>query len=525
MTYDILITSGTILDGTGAKPWIGDIGIQKDRIAAVGNLQSAGGAVHIDAQGKYVAPGFIDITNHSDTHLTLFKYPGADSLIMQGVTTIIGGNCGASLAPLASHTAIQAIRKWADPSQINVNWNTFDEYLKQLDELHPGVNVGSFVGYGTLRRGIINDEVRLLTPDERDAVRYLLAEAVRQGAFGLSMGLAYGHERVSTTEEIIDIAKILPQISGVLKLHVRSEGSGLLASINEAVHIGRETGASVQISHLKTIGKQSWRSFNSVLGLFASANASGVDINFDVSPYSTTGSLLYLLLPAWARQNGLAALFAYLDDPVNKAKVIEELGSYTIHPDRILIIAAKLKMIVGKTLAQIAREAEISAEEALVETVRANEGMVRILGRTVSHHNMTLAIRDPLSLVASDAEGSSQQELSSGDLVHPRSFGAFPHFWHQFVQEGDNPIAPELAIQKITSGPARKLGISQRGMLKEKNYADIAVFDPRIIRDRATYRDPFHYPVGVEWVIVNGAVAVAQGSYKGVRAGRALRKA
>lgn len=523
MTYDILVQSGTILDGTGREPEVGDVGIKDGKIAAIGKLEGSDAALTVNALDKFIAPGFIDATNHSDTHLTLFKYPGFDSFVSQGVTTVLGGNCGASLAPLASHEALGAIRKWADPSEINVNWTTFDEFLQQIKDFHLAVNFGGSVGYGTLRRGLIDDEIRQLTYDEREKMRYLIIESMRQGSFGLSFGLSYGHERISTTEEIIDIAKILAGSGGTLKIHLRSEGVGILGSVNEVVRIARETGVSVQISHFKAIGRKSWHSFKTALELITHANESGADINFDVSPYATTGSLLYTLLPTWSRAGGLAALFKNIDDPGKRNKIVEELKSYTLHYDRIRITSAKLKSIVGRTIAELAAEAGVSPEETLINTVRATEGRASIIGRTVFGKNVGAAIMDSHALIASDGQTSSVDARASGDLEHPRSFGAFPHFWHRFVTDSQK-LKPETAIQKITSGPAMKFGIEKRGMIKVGNHADIVIFDPKTFRDQATYHDPFAYAVGLDTVIVNGKLALHDGALTGERAGQALRK-
>jgi len=523
VAYDILIKSGLVLDGTDSAPALVDIGIKEGKIAAIGKLDKEKAPVDINAFGKYIAPGFIDITNHSDTHLTIFKYPDLSSLIMQGITTIIGGNCGASLAPLVSREAINAIRKWVDPSEININWIEVKEFLEEVAKLRLGVNFGTFIGYGTLRRGIIGDETRLLNFEEREKIKLLLQNSIEQGAYGFSLGLSYGHERISTTEEIIEIAKALQKAGGIFKIHLRSEGKEILAAVNEVVRIGRETGVPIQISHLKAIGKKAWSSLPKALELISSARFSGVDINFDVSPYNTTGSLLYLLIPAWARSGGFTTLFKNIDSPTERKKIIEALRGQTIHFDKILIISAKMNSIVGKTLKEVIERSGLSPEEAMLEMIRANEGRVTIVGKTVSRKNTELEIKDADSIVASDGVGYNQEELKSGNLVHPRSFGAFPHFWHHFVNDL-KLLSPQKAICKITSAPAEKLGIKKRGSIKKGNYADLVVFDPQLMRERATYKNPFRYPAGIEWVIINGQVAVEQGKYLGTRAGIVLKK-
>lgn len=523
MAFDILIKSGSLLNGAGSPPTLSDVGIKGDKISDIGLLENASADVTINASGKYVTPGFIDLTNHSDTHLTLFKYPGLESLLMQGVTTIIGGNCGTSLAPLGSKEALNSIRKWADPSQINIDWATVEEFLQKTDVMRPALNFGTFIGYGTLRRGVIGDEARLLNLEEREKVKLMLRDGIRQGAFGLSLGLSYGHERASTTEEIIEIAKVVGEEGGIIKLHLRSEGKEILSSVNEAVRIGRETGALVQISHLKAIGKKAWPSLPKAMELINESRSSGLKISFDVSPYSTTGSPLYLLIPAWARQDGFDDLFQKISDPEERKKIIEALKLHTLHYEKILIISAKTKTIVGKTIEELAQSSGLSPEETLLDTVLANEGRVTIVGRTVSRKNVELLIEDGNSLVSSDGAGYSEEAIQEGNLAHPRSFGAFAHFWHHFVND-KKAIAPQEAIKKITSAPAKILGIEKRGVLSKGNFADIAIFDPQNLRDRATYKNPFRYSGGMEWVLVNGKIAVKEGKPQGIRAGNILKR-
>ncbi len=521
-TYDTIIKSGTVFDGEGNDPVFTDIGINGNQIAAIGQLGESAVTV-VNAAGFYVTPGFIDITNHSDTHLTLFKYPGQESMLMQGITTIIGGNCGSSLAPLGSPDAIHGIKKWADLSDLTINWATFEEYAWALDALNPGVNVGSFVGYGTLRRGVINDAIRLFTIEEREKVKLLLRNALQQGAFGLSLGLSYGHEAISPTDELIEISRVLQEEGGILKVHLRSEGNGLLAAVNEVVRIGREAGVSVQISHMKVIGKKSWHTLKPALELIRNAKESGLDIHFDVSPYATTGSSLYLLIPSWAREGGFNELFKRIDNPQERQKIIDTIKTYTLHAHTILITSSPIKNIIGHTLSEIAENAGISPEEALLATVRASEGRASMIGRTLSVRNTKEEVKSPDSFIASDGAGFTEDAAESGELVHPRSFGAIPHFWHRFVKELEL-LTPQAAIKKITSGPAQKIGLPKRGVLAKGNIADIAIFDPKLFKERNSYRNPYHYADGMRWVFVNGKAAVSEGEPVHIRAGRVVKR-
>lgn len=522
MAYDILIKSGTLIDGTGNSPFVADLAISGDEIAAIGDLKKAEARVVINMSGKCVTPGFIDITNHSDTNLTLFSHPTQESMLMQGVTTVIGGNCGASLAPLASHQAINAIRKWADPARINLNWSRVSEFLQNIETMRLGVNFGTKVGYGTIRRGVIGDAVRPLDLEEREQVKQLLADALAEGALGLSLGLSYGHERVAGTEEIVELVKVVARYRRTVAIHLRSEGAEFLASVNEAVRIAREAEVSVEISHMKAIGKKIWPQFPKALELISAARASSININYDVSPYRTTGSLLYLLVPGWARQGGFSELFKKIDKLEERKKILEVLQSHTLHYEKITILTAqKTKSVVGHSIAELAEEGGISPAETILELIRANDGRVVMLGRTVSIRNVKSAIRDENSFVVSDGFGVDQEAYTSGDLIHPRSFGAFPRFLSKFVRELG--LSPEFAIKKITSGPAGKFGIEKRGILKKNYYADVVVFDPKLIKDRATYLNPYRYPAGVEWVIVNGKVVVENGRLMGVKAGQVVK--
>ncbi|MFY9463415.1 MAG: D-aminoacylase [Candidatus Sungiibacteriota bacterium] len=523
MAYDIIIRSGLVLDGTGKPAIAQDIAIENGKIAAMGTLDRAKAKTEINAAGKYVAPGFIDITNHSDTHPTMFRDPAMESMIMQGVTTVIGGNCGASLAPLVSADAIRSVSKWADFSQIGINWTGVDEFLTTIDKIRLGANFGTLVGYGTLRRGIVGDAARPLSLEEKEKIILLLGRALDQGAFGFSLGLSYGHERVSTTDELIELASPLAGKRGILKVHLRSEGAEIMGAMNEAIRIGREAGVSIIISHFKVIGRQSWSYAQKALDLIAYAQSTGVNIWFDVSPYRTTGSPLYLLIPPWARRGGFADLFGRIDSQVERKRIVEALERGTLHYDRIRVIAAKHASIVGKTLAKVAEQMDMPPAEALLEIVRGNEGRVEIIGRTISSKNTLAAMKDANSLIASDGFALSQDAVKSGDMAHPRSFGAFPHFWHRMVNDL-KILKPEEAIVKITGAPATILGIQGRGIITAGNFADIVIFDPLLIRDRATYTNPYRYPAGIEWVLVNGKIVVEQGKHTGVRAGAVIRK-
>lgn len=510
------------MDGSGKKGFLSDIGIKGDKISAIGDLSNSSVEITIPASGYYVAPGFIDITNHSDTNLTIFKYPFQESLVAQGVTTIIGGNCGTSLAPLAHYSIIHSVKKWADPSDINVDWLSFGEFLTSLEKKGMGVNFGSLVGLGTLRRGVVADISKPAGVEERQKIRLMLDQSLKEGAFGLSSGLIYSHEKGASVEELVSIVKILKN-DFIYSAHIRNEGKEFLASVNEVLSIARESGAKLHISHLKAIGRKSWPDFSRALKMIEGAASSGMDVTFDQFPYRRTGSLLYLLLPLWVRDGGFTKMFERFQNPEIREKIISDLKNFTLHYDKIIISTAKDKSIIGKTIKEIADSGGVDPENAMLDILFANEGRVTIFGRTLSMKNFLTGSSSAYSILSSDGAGFSADERHSGDLIHPRCFGTFPHFLHKFVKE-KGILSWEDAIKKITSKPAEKLGIKKRGRIEEGYFADLAIFDPVALKDRATYRNPYLYPLGMGWVIVNGQIVFEQSVFKNKKAGKILRK-
>lgn len=522
-TYDILIKNGTIIDGSGGEPFVGFVGISGDTIKEVGTDGNPSGTIEIDAVGKYVTPGFIDITSHFDATWSLFDYSGAESLLAQGVTTVIGGNCGTSLAPLASHYAIRSLQKWTDITKINVDWATMKEFLNKISQKKIGVNFGTLAGYGTIRRGVIGEDIRELTPEETKKIAFLINGAMEDGAFGLSTGRTSAHENIASEEELIGMAREVAGFGGVYKTHLKSESFDILPAINEAVNIGKEAKVSIAISHLKTIGRRSWRYTTNALEMINRARENGVDIHFDVFPYARTGSHLYQILPRWAREGGFLKIFERIKDPAQKETIIRDLRAVTLKADKIMIASADNPQVVGHTLKEISEETGLKVENVIVSLLLSNSGRVTIFGKTLSPRRVKEIIGHPLSIVASDGSGYTTDMQKTGNLAHPRSFGTFAHFLHKYVRDL-KCMSWQEGIKKITSSPAEKIGIKDRGFLKARYKADVVIFDPATIRDQSRYLDPYHYATGIEWVLVNGAVAVEKGAMKNVGAGKVLRR-
>lgn len=525
MTYDILIKDGTILDGSGKPRFRGDIGVSNGRIKDIGNpiLPGATGAKTISAFGKFVTPGFIDITSHADQNWSLFQNPMQDYLLTQGVTTILVGNCGSSLAPLPSKESVDSLRKWTTESGANINWLTLGEFLAELGRHPLGVNVATLVGHGTIRRGITKGETRPLTIEEIQQFVEVLERSLAQGAFGLSTGLLYSHESAATADELIVFARTLANSSAVYKTHLRSEGLNLIPAVNEALQIARSANVTVVASHLKAIGRKAWRSFKDALEIIARAKEGNAKFYFDISPYQRTGSFLYLLLPLWAREGGFSDMLLRIGDPEGRKKIEEGLERLTLHYDRYIVANSVTASVNGKTIAEIAERAGVRPEETVLDLLLANRGRVTVFGKTLASKNIEMGIRHPLGIIASDASGISADLGRTGKLVHPRSSGAFPHFLHKFVREKEL-VSWEEGIYKISGLPAEAVGFKERGRIEKKYHADIVVFDPEKIRDQSTYHNPFVHSTGVEAVIINGKLAIENGELTGVAAGEVVKK-
>jgi N-acyl-D-amino-acid deacylase len=400
-----------------------------------------------------VAPGFIDITSHADQNFSLFQNPGQDYLLAQGVTTILVGNCGASLAPLGGPGAIESIRKWSESGEVSVNWLSMKEFLDELVKHRPGVNVATLIGHGTLRRTILKGETRALAPEEMRTFEELFTRAITEGAFGLSTGLVYSHEVDATRDEILQFLRLAKETKSIYKTHLRHEGADLVPAVNEVVQLGKESGAPIVISHFKAIGRKAWHSFPRTIQMIERANDGGAKIHFDISPYQRTGSFLYLLLPRWARKAGFRAMLERMADPQQRSYMITDLGRQTLDASRYIIASSPLPGMNGKTIAEVAKRAGTNPEEIILELLETSRGRVTVLGKTLSFRNIVLGIRNSLGAVASDGSGVYPDLEKSGRLVHPRSTGVFAHFLHRFVRERQD-LTWEEAIRKITSFPA-----------------------------------------------------------------------
>lgn len=522
--YDIIIKNGTIIDGTGDPMFRADIGIKEDVIKTIGDLEHEAAERVIDAEGCYMAPGFIDINNHSDTYWQLFLEPSLESLVYQGVTTIVGGNCGSSLAPLADISILQSIQKWTDIQKINLNWLRMGEFLEEVERHKLSVNFATLVGHGTLRRGLIRNEVRTLRMEESKVEQDMLRQALKDGAWGLSTGLAYAHMRRASREEMTLLSRTVRKHEGVYAFHLRGESINLIRSVEEAILVAKAFGVRLHISHLKAVGKESWPMMEKVLGLIDRAIAEGLKISFDVYPYTHTGSVLYTLLPEWVTEGGKKMMLERLKNPAIRHEVIREIESKQWDYSKAVLINSSLnQMMTKQNIADIANMQDKSPEEVLIDILVASDGRAVASLEVLSEENICQALRHPAALVASNGAGYSLIHAETGNRVHPRSFGTFSRVLGRYTRQ-EKLFTWEEAIHKMSGKPAQVLGIQNRGILRKGYAADIVVFHPDEVTDCATMEHPYRYSKGMRWVFVNGAAVLEKGVITAKRTGRILRK-
>ncbi|MFA5777650.1 MAG: D-aminoacylase [Parcubacteria group bacterium] len=522
--YDIIIKNGTIIDGTGAKMFAGDIGIKEKKIKEIGNLQNEKAEILIDARGRYVSPGFIDVNNHSDTYWRMFLDPNLQSLLHQGITTIVGGNCGSSLAPLANKNIIQTIQKWANINLVNLNWLSMKEFMEELEERKISLNFASLTGHATLRRGILGDKVESLSERGLKTMKKMLERSLKDGSLGFSTGLIYTHAKLASKNEIVEMAKIVKKYDGVYATHIRGESEELLQAVTEAIDIARESGVNLQISHLKAMGEKSWPLFEKALKLIEAANKEGINVNFDVYPYTVTGSVLYVLLPDWIAEGGKRIMIHRLKDPVIKEKLLKEMKDSEYDYSKVVVSISPLdKTLSRKRIVDIANAQGRSVEETIVDILIASEGRVITMMEVLSENNIVRAIKNPLSIISTNGSGYDINHRNSGELVHPRNFGSFPRILAKYVKK-ENILSWEEAIYKMSGKPAGKFNIKKRGILKEGNFADVIVINPETIEDLATPENPYQYSKGIERVIINGEIVMENGAYKNIKAGEVIKR-
>lgn len=521
---DIVIKNGLVVDGTGAVGRAADIAIRGGKIAGIGENLSDRADQVINAEDMVVAPGFIDMVSHADTYLTLLQNPESQSLVAQGITTAVIGNCGASLAPMTHGRLIAVMEKWADVREMNIDWQTYGEFLQLIDRFTPGVNIAGLVGHTTLRRDILKDAFREPEKDELDQMVLLFEQAMDEGAYGLSLGLSYAHARKAPRWEIDRLTQSLAEKKGLLAVHLRDERLELVDATKEALAIAQLQGVPLEISHMKAVGDDSGAQYPGAVQAIDDAVEEGLNVHFNFFPFETQHAVLYPLFPQWAQEGGFSELRHRLNDKTIRAKIINDMEASNIPWDEYTVAETSHgTSAVGKTLTELAEYTQVTPAGATVNLFLAHEGRVLLFHRCGGASHLREEAAHKRSRAVSAGGGYSLDSVKSGALVHPRSFGAMPEYLGKFVRE-EQALTLEDAIARITGSAAAKIGITGRGTLTKGAAADIVVFDPRTIHNRATLSAPYQYPVGMKWVLVNGGIALNPDGLTGYRGGSALRR-
>lgn len=501
--WDILIQGGTVMNGTGRPGFAADVAVRGDRIVLVSRspLDPERAARVIDATGKVVSPGFVDIHAHLDP---LLRLPGAESHIRQGVTTALGGPDGSAPWPL-------------------------DAYLDEVEALGVGLNVGFMVGHNTVRRAVLGLEDRAPTTSELDEMKAMVSRGMDQGAWGISTGLKYLPGAFSELPELVALSRVAARAGGFYTSHLREEGLGLLESVSEALEIGRQADIPIVLTHHKVVGQPMWGSSALTLALVDSARAAGTDVMMDQYPYTASYSGITILIPAWAMEGGTPALLARMDDAALadsilagiEFNIINDRGGNDLHRVQLALVAWD-RSLEGQTLHDWAVRDGLDPTPAtgarlVIEAVR--RGGASAIYHAMAEEDVDAIMAHPQTMIASDG-----RLVALGDgHPHPRWYGTFPRVLGLYARER-GVISLEQAVRKMTTMPAERIGLRDRGQIRVGYFGDIVVFDPKRVLDQATFQDPHQYPLGIDWVLVNGQIAVADGEFRDERAGRVLKR-
>lgn len=529
--FDVIIRNGHVLDGSGNPWYAADIGIRKDRIAAIGRLDHARATTVIDAGGRIVSPGFIDMLGQSEYPLLIDNR--SISKLAQGITTEITGE-GASIAPHNEKT-LAPLKPFLDQYKLTVDWTTLDEYFKRLEKQGTPINIGTYVGAAQVREAVIGDDDRAPTEAELERMKQLVAQAMKDGAFGISTALIYPPGHYAKTEELIELAKVAARYGGIYGTHMRSEGASEMEAIDEAIRIGREAGIPVEIFHMKVSGKPRWGSMTKVVEKIQAARDQGLDIRANQYPYIAGGTALSAALPPWVADGGTEKLLVRLRDPKIRERIKGEMAAD--HPDwenlyfdcgggsGIMIagvVNPDLKKYDGKMVSEMAAAEHKPELDALFDFILADQAQTGALYFMASEQDLVYGLKQRWTSIGLDANETALDGPLYEAYNHPRAFGSMARFLGRYVR--DQKLMPlEEAVRKITSMPAQREHLIDRGLIKVGFYADITVFDPASIIDDATYKNPNQLSKGVDYVVVNGQVEFERGSLTGRQAGRALR--
>ena len=520
-----------VVDGSGGPAVPMDLAVNGARISGLYKRGEVQAAMTIDAKGMIVCPGFIDIHTHSD--ISLLANPLAESKIRQGVTTELVGNCGGSAAPLIG-AAREALAESAALLDVVVDWSTLDEYFLRLSHLKTSVNVATLIGAETLRQSVIGTNDVKAEPAQMERMNALLAESMLQGAFGLSSGLIYAPGCYASTEELISLASTSASLGGMYASHIRGEGNTLIEAVDEAIRIGRMARTRVEISHHKACGKPNWGKVKQTIKMIEEARATGVDVAFDVYPYTASSTSLDSILPPWARDGGKEAILSRLRDPEVRTRIADAFTLETVSFENtvfedgwenIVVIGLRVgpnSRFENTSVAEIAKQLGKGPAEAAFDLMFEEDLHVWAIFHEILEEDVMTVISNPQACIGSDGESEAPYGPTGQMTTHPRSYGTFPRVLRRYaIEKGLFPI--HEAVMKMTSIPAHRIGLKDRGLLAKGMAADLVAFDPEKIKDVATFADSHRYPEGIVHVIVNGAVTIENGEHTLERAGQVIR--
>lgn len=525
--FDLILCDGLLHDGRGSEPYRGDLGIRGERIAAIGKLDPAGAQRVIDLQGNAVSPGFIDVHTHTD--LSLLVDPRGESKIRQGVTLEIGGNCGDSVFPLAGKEGEEAKEAWRREFALEVDWRDLAGFYAALERRGIGLNYATLAGHGAIRKAAMGGANQPPDAAGMRAMISALEAALEQGALGLSTGLEYTPGSFAKTDEIIALCRVVARHGGLYATHMRNEDLTVEEALAEALTIARESGVSLQVSHLKACQQRNWYKTPRLLEAINEARRQGLNVHADRYPYTAYATSLNMLFPLWAREGGHAAFVARLKEPATFARMapfvrdkIAATGSWA----QIMITRAYLserRELQGRTVEELAAAAGVDPLEYTRRLLIEEAGQVGMCGFSMSEEDTRMTFAAPFTMVGSDGNAITPTGLLGKGTPHPRYYGTFPRYLGRYIREaGVLPLSE--AIHRITGLPAAKFGIRERGLLKTGYFADLAVFNPATVIDQATFAEPHQFPLGVDLVVVNGQIVVEKGQHSGKLPGRIIRR-
>ena len=529
---DVFIKNAVVVDGTNGPAYKGNIAIAGGKIVDIGLLDVGDAATVIDATDKVITPGFIDMHSHAD--FSLLVAPEGQSLVQQGITTVVVGQCGLSPAPMTRKNRREAqktIRSIGAPkSSITMDKvGAFEAYLAYLESLQPAVNVVPLVGQGMVRSAVLGYGSKVPDAEDLAAMQGWVQEAMDSGAFGISTGLIYPPGSFSTTAELVEVVKPVAKFDGLYFSHIRSEAGTLLESIDEAVQIGAEAGVRVQISHFKAAGEENWSLAVKGLERIEDARVKGIDVTADMYPYTAGSTHLGALLPKWALRGGMRGMVRRLILPWERRRIITAMKDgeggvvEAIDWEKVLICRSPKPEYLLRNIADLAdeegKDPYIWVLDALLKTL-GDLGMVVIL---MSEGNIKTQLEHPQIMIGTDGFGMATEGPISEGMLHPRCFGTYPRLYGKYVRE-EQILSIEEATWKASGFPAKKLGLKDRGMIKKGYCADLVIFDMQTISDTATYTDPLQYPVGIDYVLINGKTALRHGDLNSKRWGKVIRK-